>query len=62
MSPLELKASQQIRLKRLHPKAVYKKDLAQLIVPVKGGRGVATEVVDVLQRMFPPPEPADTAA
>jgi transcription-repair coupling factor (superfamily II helicase) len=62
VSPIELKVSEEVRLKRLLPKAIYKKDLAQLIIPVKGGRGVATEVIEVLQRMFPPPEPADTAA
>jgi transcription-repair coupling factor (superfamily II helicase) len=62
VSPIELKVSEEVRLKRLLPKAIYKKDLGQLIIPVKGGRGVATEVVEVLQKMFPPPEPADTAA
>jgi transcription-repair coupling factor (superfamily II helicase) len=58
LSPITLKASEEIRLKRLLPKAIYKKDLGQLIVPVKGGRGVATEVVDVLGRLFPKPEPS----
>jgi transcription-repair coupling factor (superfamily II helicase) len=62
VSPVELKVSEEVRLKRLLPKAIYKKDLSQLIIPVKGGRGVATEVVDVLQKMFPPPEPTGNAA
>jgi transcription-repair coupling factor (superfamily II helicase) len=62
LAPVTLKASEEIRLKRLLPKAIYKKDLHQLIVPVKGGRAVATEVVDVLGRLFPKPEPTDTAA
>ncbi|HKH03940.1 MAG TPA: transcription-repair coupling factor [Acidimicrobiales bacterium] len=57
ISPITLKASEEIRLKRLFPKAIYKKDLQQLIVPVKGGSGVAVEVVDVLERLFPRPEP-----
>ena len=56
ISPVTLRASEEIRLKRLFPKAIYKKDLQQLIVPVKGGRGVAMEVVDVLERLFPRPE------
>jgi hypothetical protein len=42
------------------PKAIYKPDLGQLIVPVKGGRGVATEVVELLGRLFP--RPSDEAA
>jgi hypothetical protein len=35
---------------------VYKPDLSQLVVPVKGGREVATELVDLLTRLFPPPD------
>jgi hypothetical protein len=53
LSPVKLKVSEEIRLKRLVPKAVYKPDLAQLVVPVKGGRGVALELVDLLESLFP---------
>jgi transcription-repair coupling factor (superfamily II helicase) len=53
LSPVQLKVSEEIRLKRLVPKAVYKPDLAQLVVPVKGGRGVAIELVDLLESLFP---------
>jgi transcription-repair coupling factor (superfamily II helicase) len=53
LSPAKLKVSEEIRLKRLVPKAVYKPDLAQLVVPVKGGRGVALELVDLLESLFP---------
>jgi transcription-repair coupling factor (superfamily II helicase) len=60
LAPVKLKVSEEIRLKRLMPKAIYKPDLGQLIVPVKGGRGVATEVVDLLGRLFP--RPSDEAA
>ncbi len=53
LSPAKLKVSEEIRLKRLVPKAVYKPDLAQLVVPVKGGRGVALELIDLLESLFP---------
>ena len=53
LSPVKLKVSQEIRLKRLVPKAVHKPDLSQLVVPVKGGRGVALELVDLLESLFP---------
>jgi transcription-repair coupling factor (superfamily II helicase) len=53
LSPVKLKVSEEIRLKRLVPKAVYKPDLAQVVVPVKGGRGVALELVDLLESLFP---------
>jgi transcription-repair coupling factor (superfamily II helicase) len=53
LSPAKLKVSEEIRLKRLVPKAVYKPDLAQLVVPVNGGRGVALELVDLLESLFP---------
>jgi transcription-repair coupling factor (superfamily II helicase) len=53
LSPAKLKVSEEIRLKRLVPKAVYKPDLAQLVVPVKGGRDVALELVGLLESLFP---------
>ncbi len=53
LGPVKLKVSEEIRLKRLAPKAIYKPDLVQLVVPVKGGRGVAVELVDLLARLFP---------
>ena len=34
ISPIELAASRQVRLQRLYPKAVWKQDLRQLVVPV----------------------------
>ncbi|HEX6424177.1 MAG TPA: transcription-repair coupling factor [Acidimicrobiales bacterium] len=53
LGPVKLKASQEIRLKRLLPKGRYKADLGQLVVPVKGGRRVATELVELLSTLFP---------
>jgi transcription-repair coupling factor (superfamily II helicase) len=55
LSPIKLKASEEIRLKRLLPKAIHKPDLGQVILPVKGGRGVALEVVAMLEKLFPRP-------
>jgi transcription-repair coupling factor (superfamily II helicase) len=53
LSPVKLKASQEIRLKRLMPKGRYKSELGQLVVPVEGGRHVATELVELLSTLFP---------
>ncbi|MFP3901522.1 MAG: transcription-repair coupling factor [Acidimicrobiia bacterium] len=53
LSPVQLKASQEIRLKRLVPRGVHKPDLAQLVLPVRGGRTVATELVELLRSLFP---------
>jgi hypothetical protein len=53
LGPVKLKVSEEIRLKRLAPKAIYKPDLAQLVVPVKGGRDVAGELVALLEALFP---------
>ena len=53
MSPVKLKVSEEIRLKRLVPKGLYKADMGQLVVPVKGGRQVAADLVDLLSTLFP---------
>ena len=53
LSPVQLKVSQEIRLKRLAPKAIYKADIGQLVLPVKGGRAVATELISLLGTLFP---------
>ena len=53
MSPVKLKVSEEIRLKRLVPRGLYKAEMGQLVIPVKGGRGVATELVDILSSLFP---------
>ncbi|MEY2475336.1 MAG: hypothetical protein QOG87_651 [Actinomycetota bacterium] len=53
ISPLELKASQRIRLQRLHPKAVYKEDLSQLVVPLPRGSDPAAFLLDFFAAMVP---------
>jgi transcription-repair coupling factor (superfamily II helicase) len=63
LSPLELKASQRIRLQRLHPKAVYKEDTHQVVLPLAGGaaREPAGALVEFLAEMVPLPEAAEAA-
>jgi transcription-repair coupling factor (superfamily II helicase) len=58
LSPVQLKVSQEVRLKRLAPKAIHKPDLQQLVLPVKGGRAVALELVDLLSTLLPEPAAA----
>ncbi len=54
LSPLVLKASQQIRLKRLHPKAIYKEPDQLLIIPVMAKLHPAEALVDLLRELDPP--------
>jgi len=58
MSPVKLKVSEEVRLKRLVPKGLYKADMGQLVVPTKGGRQVAADLVDLLSTLFPVKEAA----
>ena len=48
ISPLELRASQRVRLTRLSPRALYKEDVAQLIVPVPAGNQLADAISTLL--------------
>jgi hypothetical protein len=54
LSPLVLKASQQIRLRRLHPKAIYKEPDQLLIIPVMAKLHPAEALVDLLRELDPP--------
>jgi transcription-repair coupling factor (superfamily II helicase) len=53
MAPVKLKVSEEVRLKRLVPKGLYKADMGQLVVPVTGGRQVAADLVELLANLFP---------
>jgi transcription-repair coupling factor (superfamily II helicase) len=54
ISPLRLLTSQTIRLRRLVRDAVYKEDLRQLVLPVKGkGVAVATGMITLLRDLVP---------
>jgi transcription-repair coupling factor (superfamily II helicase) len=61
LSPVTLKTSQQIRLKRLIPKAVYKEPERLLVVPVPSTGHPTRSLVDLLRALVPP-EPAEPAA
>jgi len=60
ISPLVLKASEQVRLGRLWPRAVYKPDQGQLVGPLRGAADPAAALVEMLRALVPPPsdEPA----
>jgi transcription-repair coupling factor (superfamily II helicase) len=53
MSPVKLKVSEEVRLRRLVPRGLYKAELGQLVIPTKGGRGVANDLVELLATLFP---------
>ncbi|MGQ0520713.1 MAG: transcription-repair coupling factor [Actinomycetota bacterium] len=51
--PLALRTSQTIRLRRLFPKAVYKEDMAQLVVPLVRGADPVDAVLALLATLVP---------
>ncbi len=54
--PAVLTASAQVRLKRLHPGAAYKEDLAHLSVPIPGDQLAADVVRQLLEDLIPLPD------
>ncbi|MBV9661368.1 MAG: transcription-repair coupling factor, partial [Acidimicrobiales bacterium] len=54
LSPLSLKTSQKVRLQRLAPKAVYKEDIAQLVLPLPKSEDPAEALVVLLGELAPP--------
>ncbi len=53
ISPLTLGVSAQVRLRRLAPKATYKEDLSQLVVPLRNPDRAAAELRDLLSELVP---------
>ncbi len=53
LSPVELKLSHTIRLKRMSKGAIYKEDLEQLVVPLPRGRDAAAFLVGFLDELIP---------
>jgi transcription-repair coupling factor (superfamily II helicase) len=53
LAPLQLKASQTIRLQRLYPKAVYKEDLGQIVLPLPKKTNAAEHVRGFLGAIVP---------
>ncbi|HEX7133346.1 MAG TPA: TRCF domain-containing protein, partial [Iamia sp.] len=54
VSPLALKQSQQIRLRRLFPGAVYKEDQELVVLPIPKTPTLAATLVDLLRQLVPP--------
>ena len=57
ISPIALKASEQVRLGRLWPQAVYKEDQGQLVGPLKKGVDPALALAELFRALVPPPPP-----
>jgi transcription-repair coupling factor (superfamily II helicase) len=55
VSPVKLAVSAQVRLGRLHPRAILKEDAAQLIVPLVAGTDLADRIVALLGELLPAP-------
>jgi transcription-repair coupling factor (superfamily II helicase) len=53
LGPLALKTSQTIRVQRLYPKAVYKEDLGQVVLPLPRGAHAADHVRKFLAEVVP---------
>jgi transcription-repair coupling factor (superfamily II helicase) len=56
LSPMVLKASQQVRLTRLFKGAVYKEPVQQLMLPIPKTPDLAGTLVDLLRSLVPPAE------
>jgi transcription-repair coupling factor (superfamily II helicase) len=54
--PVDLKVSEQMRLKRLAPKSVYKEDAEEIHLPVKPSPNLAAELTDFLNELIPAAE------
>jgi len=53
LSPIKLLASARIRLQRRWPKAIYKEDIGQIVVPVPRGNDPAPFLTELLALMVP---------
>jgi transcription-repair coupling factor (superfamily II helicase) len=62
MSPLVLRTAARIRLQRRAPKAVYKEDLQQLVLPIPRGANSAEYVATLLAELVPADVPVAVSA
>jgi hypothetical protein len=53
LAPLSLKTSAKIRLQRRWPRAVFKEEIGQIVVPVPRGADPAEFVIDILSSLVP---------
>ncbi len=56
LGPLDLKFSEEMRLRRLSRDSIYKEDQQQVVVPFKRGADPAVFLVSFLQQLIPPAE------
>src|SRR3546814_69571 len=57
IAPLPLKTSQQIRLKRLHPKAIFKEADQQLVLQIPPKAHPSEHLVQLLRDLIPAEDP-----
>jgi transcription-repair coupling factor (superfamily II helicase) len=57
LQPLALPASARVRLTRLHPRAVFKDEAGQLVLPVPPEEEAASWLTGVLRQLLPPAAP-----
>ena len=62
ISPIVLPASARVRLQRLAPRALYKEETHQLIVPLPGGPELADSLASLLQALVPEDAPVRAGA
>jgi transcription-repair coupling factor (superfamily II helicase) len=62
ISPVEMKSSEQIRLQRIAPRALYKEEMKQLVVPLARGVDTAEALTMLLSELFPVEEDAQLAS
>jgi hypothetical protein len=53
LSPVRLAVSGEVRLKRLHPRAIVKEDGHQLVVPLAAGVDLPARLAALLQELLP---------
>ena len=54
LTPLRLRASARVRLGRLHPRAIVKEEVDQIIVPLSAGADLADRLALLLHELVPP--------
>ncbi|MEI7546980.1 MAG: hypothetical protein WCK21_02825, partial [Actinomycetota bacterium] len=55
LGPLDLKVSEELRLRRLSREALYKSDQRQLVVPIRRGVDAAQFLSGFLRELVPAP-------
>jgi hypothetical protein len=62
LAPLKLAVSATVRLRRLHPDAVYKEDINQLLVPLPADTDPAESLAALLRELVPVPPSSNGAS